>query len=205
VIATGARYRRLTVPGLERFEGQGVYYAATEVEALACRKRPVAIVGGGNSAGQAALFLSGHAAVVRLFVRGGDLAESMSRYLIDRIERDKAVEVYLHTQVRELLGDRALEGIVVQDDRTGERRTFETNDLFVFIGADPCVAWLTGNVDLDEKGYVRTGHGDALPLETNLFGVFAVGDVRSGSVKRVASAVGEGSMAVRLVHEHLAR
>jgi thioredoxin reductase (NADPH) len=205
VIATGARYRQPAVPGLDRFEGQGVYYAATEVEALACRKRPVAIVGGGNSAGQAAFFLSGQAAVVRLFVRGGDLAESMSRYLIDRIERDKAVKVYLHTQVRELLGDRTLEEIVVQDDRTGERRTFETNDLFVFIGADPCVAWLAGNVDLDEKGYIRTGDGDALPLETNLAGVFAVGDVRSGSVKRVASAVGEGSMAVRLVHEHLAR
>jgi thioredoxin reductase (NADPH) len=205
VIATGARYRRLAVPGLDRFEGQGVYYAATEVEALACRKRPVAIVGGGNSAGQAALFLSRHATVVRLFVRGGDLVESMSRYLIDRIERNKAVEVYLHTQVRELLGDRTLEGIVVQDDCTGERRTFEANDLFVFIGADPCVTWLTGDVDLDEKGYIRTGHGEALPLETNLAGVFAVGDVRSGSVKRVASAVGEGSMAVRLVHEHLAR
>jgi thioredoxin reductase (NADPH) len=205
VIATGARYRRLDVPGMDRFEGRGIYYAATEVEARACRKQPVAIVGGGNSAGQAALFLSGHATVVHLFVRGDDLARTMSRYLIDRIESEQAIEVHPRTQVCELLGDRALERIAVRDGRTGERRVFEIRDLFVFIGADPCVAWLAGNVDLDEKGYVRTGRGDALPLETNLAGVFAVGDVRSGSIRRVASAVGEGAMAVRLVHEHLAR
>jgi thioredoxin reductase (NADPH) len=206
VIATGARYRRLNVPRLEEFERCGdVYYAATVAEALACRRHPVAIVGGGNSAGQAALFLSRHAARVRMFVRGGDLAENMSRYLIDRIERNPAIEVHLHTEVRELIGDRRLEAVVVEDNRTGERRTYETNDLFVFIGADPCVAWLAGQVELDDKGYIRTGAGDALPLETNLSGVFAVGDVRSGSIKRVASAVGEGSMAVRLVHEHLSR
>jgi thioredoxin reductase (NADPH) len=205
VIATGARYRRLDVPRLEEFEGSGVHYAATELEALACRRRPVAIVGGGNSGGQAALFLARHASLVRVFVRGDDLAENMSRYLIDRIEREKSVEVFLHTEVRELIGDRELEAIVVEDNRTGERRIFETNDLFVFIGADPCVGWLAGSVELDEKGQVRTGRGDALPLETNLPGVFAVGDVRSGSIKRVASAVGEGSMAVRLVHEHLSR
>lgn len=205
VIATGARYRRLDVPRLEEFEGCGVYYAATTLEAQACRQRPVGIVGGGNSAGQATLFLARHASVVRLFVRGGDLAENMSRYLIDRIEREKKVELYLHTEVRELIGDRELEAIVVADNRTGERRTFQTNDLFIFIGADPCVGWLIDSVELDEKGYVRTGRGDALPLETSLPGVFAVGDVRSGSIKRVASAVGEGSMAVRLIHEHLSR
>jgi thioredoxin reductase (NADPH) len=205
LIATGARYRRLDVPRLEEFEGNGVHYAATELEALACRRRPVAIVGGGNSAGQAALFLARHASLVRVFVRGDDLAENMSRYLIDRIEREKSVELFLHMEVRELIGDRELEAIVVEDNRTGERRIFETNDLFVFIGADPCVGWLAGSVELDEKGHVRTGRGDALPLETNLPGVFAAGDVRSGSIKRVASAVGEGSMAVRLVHEHLSR
>jgi thioredoxin reductase (NADPH) len=205
VIATGARYRRLNVPRLDEFEGCGVYYAATLVEALVCRDQPVAIVGGGNSAGQAAVFLSKHTVRVRMFVRGGDLSETMSRYLIDRIERNPAVEVHFHSEVRELLGKRMIEGIVVEDNRTGERRTFEVRALFVFIGADPCVRWLAGKVELDEKGYVRTGAGDALPLETNLPGVFAVGDVRSGSIKRVASAVGEGSMAVRLVHEHLSR
>jgi thioredoxin reductase (NADPH) len=205
VIATGARYRRLDLPRLEEFEGCGVYYAATALEAMACRQRPVAIVGGGNSAGQAALFLARHAARVRMFVRGHDLSETMSRYLIDRIERDPAVEVHTDTEVRELIGDRVLEAIVVEDRRTRERRTYETNDVFVFIGADPCVDWLAGRVELDEKGYIRTGGREALPLETSLPGVFAVGDVRSGSIKRVASAVGEGSMAIRLVHEHLSR
>jgi thioredoxin reductase (NADPH) len=205
VIATGARYRRLNVPRLEEFEGCGIYYAATEVEALLCESQPVGIVGGGNSAGQAALFLSRHAVRVHMFVRSRDLAESMSRYLVDRIERDPAVEVHLHSEVRELLGDRVLQGVVVEDNLTGERRTFAIRQLFVFIGADPCVSWLAGKVELDDRGYVRTGAGDALPLETNLPGMFAVGDVRSGSIKRVASAVGEGSMAVRLVHEHLSR
>lgn len=170
VIATGARYRRLDVPRLEEFEGSGVHYAATELEALACRRHPVAIVGGGNSTGQAALFLTRHASLVRVFVRGDGLAEKMSRYLIDRIEREKSVEVFLPTEVRELIGDRELEAVVVEDNRTGEQRIFETNDLFVFISADPCVGWLAGSVELDGKGYVRTGRGDALPLETNLPG-----------------------------------
>jgi thioredoxin reductase (NADPH) len=205
VLATGARYRRLNVPRIEEFEGRGVYYAATELEALACRRRPVAIVGGGNSAGQAALFLATQALLVRILIRGDDLAKDMSRYLIDRIERAEAIEVHTRSEVRELVGERALEAIVVEDLRTGERRVLETGDLFVFIGADPCVDWLAGSVELDEKGYILTGRDDRLPLETSLPGVFAVGDVRSGSIKRVASAVGEGSMAVRLVHEHLSR
>jgi thioredoxin reductase (NADPH) len=205
VIATGARYRRLNVPRIEEFEGRGVYYAATELEALACRHHPVAIVGGGNSAGQAALFVAKQASLVRIFIRGDSLAKDMSRYLIDRIERKKAIEVHTHSEVRELIGERALEAIVVEDTRTGERHTYDTSDLFVFIGADPCVDWLADSVDLDEKGYILTGRDDRLPLETSLPGVFAVGDVRSGSIKRVASAVGEGSMAVRLVHEHLSR
>ncbi|MEV5704886.1 FAD-dependent oxidoreductase [Actinoallomurus sp. NPDC052274] len=201
IIATGARYRRLDVPNLERFEGYGVYYAATEVEALMCERLPVAIVGGGNSAGQAALYLAKRASRVRLFVRGGDLGRSMSRYLVDQLERSPNIEIHLHTEVRELVGDDTLRVVVAENNESGERRAFDARVLFVFIGADPCVAWLGGQVDLDEKGFIRTG--GALPLETNLPGVFAVGDVRSGSIKRVASAVGEGAMAVRLVHERL--
>ncbi|GAA0349725.1 FAD-dependent oxidoreductase [Actinoallomurus spadix] len=201
VLATGARYRSLDVPGLERFEGGGVYYAATEVEALQCVRLPVAVVGGGNSAGQAALYLAERAKRVRLLVRGGDLGKSMSRYLIDQIERAPGIEVHLRTEVRELIGDETLEAVVVEDGRTGERRVHEARNLFIFIGADPCVGWLAGQVELDGKGFIRTG--DTLPLETSLPGVFAVGDVRSGSIKRVASAVGEGAMAVRLVHERL--
>ncbi|HMJ35864.1 MAG TPA: FAD-dependent oxidoreductase [Baekduia sp.] len=208
VIASGARYRKLPVPRLEEFEGNGVYYAATTMEAQLCAGQAVAVVGGGNSAGQATLFLSQYAAPVRLIVRRDDLGADMSRYLVDRIERAPNVEVLLHTEVREIDGDGRLERIVVEDNRAHERRTLGCGALFVFIGADPHSDWLSGLVELDEKGFVLTGvadhaHRRALLLETNLPGVLAVGDVRSGSVKRVASAVGEGSMAVRLVHEHL--
>ena len=211
LIATGARYRRLEVPRLEDFEGAGVYYAATPVEARVCRGVPVAVVGGGNSAAQATLFLSRHATGVRLLIRGGDLAANMSCYLADRIERDPRVEVRLRTEVRELLGDDELEGLVLEDLATGRREEVEVSALFVFIGADPHTAWLAGRVALDDRGFVLTG-GDGLPdvegrrpspLETSVPGVFAAGDVRVGSIKRVASAVGEGAMAVRLVHEHL--
>jgi thioredoxin reductase (NADPH) len=211
LIATGARYRRLDVPRLERFEGAGVYYAATPIEARVCRGIPVAVVGGGNSAAQATLFLARHAMSVRLLVRGGDLAAGMSRYLADRIERDPRIEVRLRTEVRELLGDEVLEGVVLEDLGTGEREEIEVSALFVFIGAEPYTAWLAGRVALDDRGFVLTG-GDGLPaaggrrplpLETSVPGVFAAGDVRVGSIKRVASAVGEGAMAVRLVHEYL--
>jgi thioredoxin reductase (NADPH) len=209
VIATGARYRKLPVPGLEEFEGDGVYYAATIMEAQLCAGQPVAVVGGGNSAGQATLFLSRYASPVRLLVRHDDLGRDMSRYLVDRIEKARNVEVRLNTEVRELQGERWLERIVVEDARTHARETLDCGALFVFIGAEPHTDWLSGLVELDDKGFVRTGVGEpepgrrALLLETNLPGVLAVGDVRSGSIKRVASAVGEGSMAVRLVHEHL--
>jgi thioredoxin reductase (NADPH) len=216
VVATGARYRRLRVPGLERFEGASVYYAATVVEAQMCANDPIAIVGGGNSAGQATVFLSRYARVVRLLVRSDDLGRSMSRYLVERIRRLPGVEVHDNTEVREVVGDGALEAVVVEDNRTGARSTLEARALFVFIGADPNARWLGDAVRLDEKGFVLTG-ADAIPpgqpggvdgrrprpLETSLPGVFAVGDVRSGSIKRVASAAGEGSMAVRLCHEHL--
>jgi thioredoxin reductase (NADPH) len=198
------------VARLEELEGNGVYYAATTMEAQLCVDQPVAVVGGGNSAGQATLFLSRTAAQVRLIIRHDDLGRDMSRYLVDRIERAPNVEVLRHAEVRELVGDRRLEAIVVEDLHSHDRRRLDCEALFVFIGADPHTEWLSGLVELDEHGFVCTGVGQgqdgrALLLETNLPGVLAVGDVRSGSVKRVASAVGEGSMAVRLIHEHLSR
>jgi thioredoxin reductase (NADPH) len=212
VIATGARYRKLAVERLERFEGAGVYYAATFMEAQLCVGDAVAVVGGGNSAGQAALFLAEHARHVYLLLRHEDLGRDMSRYLADRIERASGIEVLRETEVRELVGDDALEGVVVEHLPNRARRQLEVGELFVFIGAAPCTAWLGDVVALDENGYVLTGP-DAAPatgpdgvpqlLETSEPGVLAAGDVRSASVKRVASAVGEGAMAVRLVHEHL--
>jgi thioredoxin reductase (NADPH) len=174
----------------------------------------VAIVGGGNSAGQAAVFLSRNVRQVTLMIRGPDLARTMSRYLIDQIERIANIELRTETEVVELVGERALEALVVRSKRDGERIRLGVKALFVFIGADPRTGWLTGEVSLDDKGFVLTGGGldgrpagevgSSLLLETSQPGVFAVGDVRSGSIKRVASAVGEGSMAVRLVHQHLA-
>lgn len=218
VIATGARYRRLEVPDIAKFEGTSVYYAATLHEARTCGAAPVAVVGGGNSAGQAAVFLAQDSPQVYLLVRGGDLTQNMSRYLVDQVERHPRVTVLTYNEVRDVVGDAKLEALVVEDNRTGERRVLDVRALFVFIGASPHTAWLSGLVALDEDGFVLTG-ADAdgsrtddgwqhvsrrpLVLETSRPGVFAVGDVRRGSVKRVASAVGEGAMAVRLVHEHL--
>ena len=203
VICTGVQYRRLPVPGLEQFEGTSVFHAATMIEARVCAGDPVAVVGGGNSAGQAALFLSRHASKVRLIVREHDLSEHMSRYLIDRIEQTPAIEVLTASEVRSVEGHKPLEAITVEHTDTGERQRIEARALFVFIGAQPHTDWLGDAVELDEKGFVLTGRNGRL-LETSLPGVLAAGDVRSGSIKRVASAVGEGSMAVRLVHEHLA-
>jgi thioredoxin reductase (NADPH) len=210
VIATGARYRKLAVPRLEEYEGNGVYYAATLMEAKDCGTRPV-VVGGGNSAGQATLFLADRAGWARILIRGGDLAKSMSRYLVDRIEADRRIEVVRHAEVRELLGEDGVEHVVVEDTRDQTRTTIDTSAVFVFIGADPCTAWIAGQLDVDRHGFLRTGPeatrpdgGDPLLLETSRPGIFAAGDVRSGSVKRVASAVGEGAMAVQLVHHHLA-
>jgi thioredoxin reductase (NADPH) len=212
VIATGARYRQLNVPRMDDLTGLGVYYAATAMEAQMCSGSQVAIVGGGNSAGQAAVFLARKVEQVTLMIRGPDLARTMSRYLIDQIERIENIEVRTGTQVQELIGDRGLEALTISNGDGPTR--LPAKALFVFIGADPRTGWLTDEVMLDNKGFVltgaelaaATGTGDALPLalETSAPGVFAVGDVRSGSIKRVASAVGEGSMAVRLVHQHLA-
>jgi thioredoxin reductase (NADPH) len=220
IVATGARYRRPDVPRLERFEGVSVHYAATEAEAQMCRGNEVAVMGGGNSAGQAAIFLASRVAKVYLLIRGGDLGKSMSRYLIDRIGSTENIELLCHTEARELVGDGSLDGIGVEDNRSGERRTLPARALFVFIGAEANTGWLTGTVALDERGFVPTGMSldrsrldarvwDGLSrepflLESSLPGVFVAGDARSGSVKRVASAVGEGSMAVQFVHQYLA-
>ena len=220
IAATGARYRRLAVPQLERFEGVSVHYAATEAEAQRCEGEEVAVVGGGNSAGQATLFLAGRTRRVYLLIRGDDLGKSMSRYLVDRIMNADNVELLANTEVRELVGEDHLEGVAVEDNRSGACRTLDARALFVFIGAEANTGWLRGAVELDESGFVLTGReldGSALDegawqersrepflLETSLPGVFAGGDVRSGSIKRCASAVGEGAMAVRLVHQYLA-
>jgi thioredoxin reductase (NADPH) len=189
-----------------------VFYAATEMEAQVCGGSEVAIVGAGNSAGQAAVFLAKRVERVHLLCRRAGLAQTMSRYLVDQVEAHDDIELHCHTEVREVCGDDGLAGLVVEDKRTGERRMLPVRALFVFIGADPHTDWLRDMVELDEHGFVLTGR-DVPPdaagnqptlLGTSRPGVFAAGDVRSRSIKRVASAVGEGSMAVRLVHDHLA-
>jgi thioredoxin reductase (NADPH) len=216
VVATGAQYRRLGVPRLEEFEGGGVYYAATQAEAQVCENDPVIVVGGGNSAGQAAMFLSQRASACHLLIRGGDLGKSMSRYLVDQIERNPRIKLCAHSQVVELDGDRELGSITIEDTRSGERTRHDARALFVFIGASPHTEWLDRQVACDDAGFLLTGrdvpgedlrefNGDRpLFLETSRPGIFAVGDVHSGSIKRVASAVGEGAMAVRLIHLRLA-
>ncbi len=219
VIATGASYRRLAVARLAEYEGMGVYYAATEVEAQMCSGSPVVVVGGANSAGQAAVFLAGRVGHVDLLIRGGDLAAGMSNYLVEQVRRTPGIDVHLHTEVRELHGDDGLEAIAVEHTDSGEHERLGARALFVFIGAEPCTDWLAGALATDEDGFLMTGGdlqvthldpaGDGrerapLPLETSRPGVFAVGDARSGSIKRVASAVGEGAMAVRLIHQYLA-
>jgi thioredoxin reductase (NADPH) len=203
VLATGARYRRLDVPRADYFEKMSIYYAASQSEALLCAGDPVAIVGGGNSAGQAAVFLSAHAAQVTLIVREHDLGQHMSRYLIDQITRIANVQVMTDAEVCELHGEAALEAVTAIDKRAGTRCTVKARALFVFIGMTPCTGWLGGLVDLDDHGFVRTGPGGAERslLDTSQPGIFAVGDVRSGSAKRVATAVGEGAMAIRLAFE----
>jgi thioredoxin reductase (NADPH) len=217
MIATGAQYRKIDLPELPRFEGLGVYYAAGPLEAQLCAGEEIIVVGGGNSAGQAAVFLSGQARHVHVMVRGKGLTDTMSRYLIERIETSRNITLRPYTQITALEGEGRLERVRFVDARKNETMTLPVRSVFLMTGALPNTAWLEGCVALDDKGFVKTGpdlNAEELAswplkrhpylLETNRPGVFAVGDVRSNSVKRVASAVGEGSISVQLVHRVLA-
>jgi thioredoxin reductase (NADPH) len=210
VIASGARYRKLGVEGEDRFQGEGLYYAATQLEARTCKDKEVVVVGGGNSAGQAAMFLASRAGCVRLVCRGRDLADSMSNYLVERLRHADNVKIEMRSQIVELIGDERLTSVKIRDG-DGVVTERPACGVFVMIGADPCTDWLSGIVNLDARGFVLTGQacGEAAPQPFNIFqtsapGVFAVGDVRAGSVKRVASAVGEGSVVVQAIHARLA-
>ena len=218
IVASGARYQRLAVEGLDEYEGAGVYYAATDLEARICSGLDVIVVGGGNSAGQAAIYLAQQGSRVSIAIRRDDLSRSMSHYLIERIEAEPQIELLTCTEVRGLSGEGHLEAVTLEHTATGEYRTVPCAGLFCFIGADPATGWLGDAVALDASGFVLTDRSlpdpilsgpafaarDPFPFETSSPGVFAVGDVRHGSLKRVAAAVGEGSSAVRSVHEHLA-
>ena len=217
IVASGARYRRLDAARLEDFEGNGVYYAATEIESRLCAGSPVVVVGGGNSAGQAAMFLADSGSQVAIVIRGSDLGKNMSRYLVDRIQADARIAVRINSEVAGLEGDRSLTAVRLRS--AGGDSLLPCAGLFSFIGAEPASGWLSGCAALDEHGFVLTDRSLGadrldtrwetlgrlpLPFETSQPGLFAVGDLRSGSIKRVAAAVGEGSAAVRSVHEYLA-
>jgi thioredoxin reductase (NADPH) len=218
VIASGAQYNKPKIDNLKKFEGQGIYYGATYIEAQLCGKDDVVVVGGGNSAGQAAVYLSQTAGKVHMLVRSNQLSDTMSRYLIQRIEENPAIEMHYRTELVGLEGDTQLERVTWQDKNTGENSTHDIRHVFIMAGASPRTEWLQGCVALDNKGFILTGrdldpvlHDFKWPLErvplmleTSLPGVFAVGDVRSGNVKRVAAAVGEGSISIYLVHRALA-
>jgi thioredoxin reductase (NADPH) len=219
IIATGAEYRRLPLANLQRFDNAGVYYGATVVEEQLCSGEDLVVVGGGNSAGQAALFLSRGARHVYLLVRGEGLSDSMSRYLIRRIDDNPKITLLSHTEVTGIGGTDHVERIDWRNTVTGKSETHAIRHMFVMTGASPNTRWLKDCLSLDEKGFIKTGpglspedlHSAQWPLartphllETSLPGIFAVGDVRAGNMKRVASAVGEGSTAVALVHQVLA-
>ena len=216
LIATGADYRRLDAENRERFEGAGVYYAATALEGQICRNETVIVVGSGNSAGQAAMFLSEGAAKVLLVIRGDDITKKMSDYLSRRVQAQPNIEIVYRTEIRKMFGDQRLEEVELENTRTEERRMVKTPAVFSMIGARPCTEWLPPEIERDEKGFIKTGADVAeapawrenkrrpAPLETSLPGIFAAGDVRSGSVKRCAAAVGEGGMAVAGIHMSLA-
>lgn len=201
VVATGVQYRRMAVDGLEEFEGAGIYYAATDVEARYCGGSEVVVIGGGNSAGQAAMFLSRTAKHVHVLVRGPSLATSMSDYLLSRLEASPDITIHYNASMTALQGETVLAGITVQDSQSGATSQIPTRAVFVMVGAAPNTAWLSNMVKLDDKGFVLTGAaaGSDHAYATSYPGIFAVGDVRSGSVKRVASAVGEGSVVMSRV------
>jgi thioredoxin reductase (NADPH) len=219
VISSGAQYNKPQIANLAKFEGQGIYYGATFMESQLCGGEDVIVVGGGNSAGQAAVYMSQTARKVYMLVRGGELSTTMSRYLIQRIEENPAIELHYRTEIVRLEGDTHLESVTWKDNKTGETSTHPIRHLFVMTGASPRTDWLQGCLALDAKGFILTGRdfGDVAAqhptwplarqpylLETSLPGVFAVGDVRSGNVKRVASAVGEGAISIHMVHQVLA-
>jgi thioredoxin reductase (NADPH) len=215
IIATGADYHRLDAERREDFEGSGVYYACTAREGQLCRDSTVIVAGAGNSAGQAAMFLSECAAKVLLVIRGEGLARSMSSYLSRRVETKENIEILRHTEIRKMFGGKSLEAVELENTQTRERRTVQTPAVFSMIGAKPCTDWLPPEIECDEKGFIKTGHAvvtapgwkdtGRVPgaLETSCPGIFAAGDVRSGSVKRCAAAVGEGGTAVEGVHDVL--
>jgi thioredoxin reductase (NADPH) len=218
LIATGVSYRKLNVPGLERLQGSGVYYGSAMTEAMACQGEDVYIVGGANSAGQAAMYFSKYARRVVMLVRGESLSASMSQYLIDQIKQTPNIQVEAHSRVVEAHGDTHLEAISIRCDTSGETSKVPTSMLAIFIGAEPKTDWLAGVVERDERGFILTGSDllrngkrpagwslvrDPYWPETSVPGIFAAGDVRHGSVKRVASGVGEGSIAVQFTHQYL--
>jgi thioredoxin reductase (NADPH) len=209
IVATGARYRKLDVPGYARYEGAGIHYAATAMEGQLCKNEEVVVVGGGNSAGQAAVFLSGIAAHVHVLVRSEGLAATMSDYLVQRIARSTAITLHTRSEITGLDGDERLQQVTWRHRDTGALTTRPVGNMFVMIGAEPCTEWLKDCLALDDKGFVLTGRCDEghlleSPFATTKPGIYAVGDVRSGSVKRVASSVGEGSVVIQAVHRYLA-
>jgi thioredoxin reductase (NADPH) len=205
VVATGVQYQRLALPRLEEFEGAGVYYAATDMEARYCRAKEVIVVGGGNSAGQAAMFLSRFASHVHLLVRGASLAASMSDYLLSRLKAEQKVTIHLNSSATELHGGEQLQAVTVKNAVSAAATRLQAGGLFLMVGARPNTDWLRGLVALDDKGFIQTGdNADApSPYASSVPGIFAVGDVRAGSVKRVASSVGEGSVVISAVWEHV--
>lgn len=217
ILALGVSWRRLDIPGIERLTGAGVYYGAAQTEAIACQDEDVYIVGGANSAGQAAMYFSKYARQVTMLVRGESLTKSMSQYLIDQIDSTPNIAVKTFSSVVEVKGEKSLEAITIANATTGETETVHATSLFIFIGAEPRTQWLDGVIDRDDRGFIFTGADlekrpkgwqldrDPYLLETNVPGVFAVGDVRHNSVKRVASGVGEGSICVQFVHQYLSK
>jgi thioredoxin reductase (NADPH) len=221
LIATGLSWRKLNIPGVDRFTGTGVYYGAALTEAISCRDEEIFVIGGANSAGQGAIHFAQYARKVTMLVRAESLGRGMSQYLVDQIEATPNIEVLTDTEMVEALGREHLECISIRNNRSGERRTTPASAVFIFIGAKPHTEWLAQMLELDERGFIYTGPdipkepGKMLPrhwkldrppflLETNVPGIFAAGDVRHGAVKRVASAVGAGSICVQMIHQHLA-